>query len=125
MTKIYVAFHIGRGGSFNNAGHRTFIGEMTFAELVQKRSQYLFESNRDENGKFCKPYIHDGNGNFVTHDDFRKGLTGTLEFDTIYDTDIVKEISNCEDWELEVIQRDRGNHTISNDLKTYLENTLV
>ena len=105
--KIHVAFHVGRGGRFYNAGHKTFIGEMKFSDLVQKRSEYLFEKNRDEKGRFCSSYLTNGNGSFVT-DDSINDFTGRLDFDGDYDTDIVKEINDCTESEIDIISNSMG-----------------
>ena len=124
-SNIYVAFHIGRGGLFNNQGHKTFIGEMTFAELVHKRSEYLFEHNKDAKGKFCKPFLHSGDpyGLEVTTDDYKNGLTGKLNFDWDYDSDIVKDINDCSENELEIIAEstDYKSYDLINFLETYNE----
>lgn len=100
--KIIVAFHKGRGGKYHNAGHLTFIGEKNFQDLILMNSENIFEKNRDENGKFCNPYLTDWSGNNITDDDIR-GEVGTLDFDGQYDTDIAKYIEDCADWELEKI----------------------
>jgi hypothetical protein len=41
-NKTVVHFHIGRGGHFNNAGHRTFEGIATFQEVISEHSDKLF-----------------------------------------------------------------------------------
>lgn len=103
-SKIIVAFHIGRGGRFHNAGHVTFIGEKNFQDLIQMNSNELFERNRDERGQFCKPFLTDCSGNHVTDDDIR-GEVGKLEFDTIYDSDASGYIEDCPDWQIELIAK--------------------
>ena len=100
-NKIIVAFHIGRGGRFNNSGHVSFLGEKNFQELIQMNSNELFESNKDEYGKFCKPYLHH-NGNHVTDDDIQ-GEIGELNFDHGYDTDYCKYLDDCSENEIDVV----------------------
>jgi hypothetical protein len=34
QSKIIVAFHIGRGGRFHNAGHKTYLGEKEICEFL-------------------------------------------------------------------------------------------
>jgi len=41
-NKTVVHFHIGRGGHFNNAGHRTFEGIADFQEVILEHSDNLF-----------------------------------------------------------------------------------
>ena len=101
-SNIIVSFHIGRGGRFNNPGHATYIGEENFQELISLSSKNIFEHNRDEKGRFCKPFLTGGWGESVTHDDIR-GEVGSLEFDGHYDTDTAKNIEECTDSELEII----------------------
>lgn len=101
-NKIIVAFHIGRGGRFNNGGYVTFIGEKNFQDLIGLNSEHLFEQNR-VNGKFSKPYLTNLNGTIIVDSDEYNNEVGRLEFDTIYDTDYCKYIENCSDKELSII----------------------
>lgn len=117
--KIIVAFHTGRGGRFHNGGHVTFIGEKNFQDLILMNSNNLFEKNRDENGKFCKPYLTDDSGNHITDDDIR-GEVGTLDFDGQYDTDRAKYIEDCADWEIEKIAK--SSEYKSYELREWLSN---
>ena len=113
-NEIYVTFHIGKGGRFNNQGFKTFYSEQNFNQLVSAKMDKLFICNR-KNGKFCKPYIHDGNGNSfsLTNDDFKNGLTGILDLDGDYDKYITKNIYDCDDLEYELI---KNSHKFKNDL---------
>lgn len=117
---IIVAFHAGRGGRFHNAGHVTYLGEKNFQDLMNLNSDTLSIGNRDERGKFCKPYLTDGNGNRVTDDDIN-ALTGTLNFDYQYDTDWCDYIENISDESLAIIANDT-NHFKSHGLIDWLEN---
>lgn len=100
---IYVAFHIGRGGQFYNAGHTTFIGEFDFQTLMIKRSDHLFIQNRDEKGRFCAAFQTDLNGRTMVEAANMNCLEGRIEWDGNYDTDVVKLIENCTDSELRII----------------------
>jgi hypothetical protein len=46
-NKTVVHFHIGRGGRYNNAGHRTFEGIATFQEVISEKSDSLFYSREN------------------------------------------------------------------------------
>jgi hypothetical protein len=93
---IYLHFHIGRGGHYNNAGYVTFQGERDFQQLLSYRSEHLDEVNRDEKGRFCKPYLIDGAGNGIdAGDDWKTAKTGRLNFDNDYDTDDVVTFEEC------------------------------
>jgi hypothetical protein len=99
---------------------------MTFSKLINLRSEYLFEKNRDEKGRFCKPYLTDTNGNHVTDDDLNAD-TGKLDFDGDYDSDIVKNIDDCTDSEINVIAESREfkNYDIIKWLENYsIENNM-
>lgn len=100
--KLIVAFHVGRGGRFNNGGHKSYIGEKNLNDLIQMNGDNLFEQNR-VNGKFSKPYLTDLNGTIILDSEDYKKEVGYLEFDTIYDTDYCKYIEDCSDEELSLI----------------------
>ena len=101
-SSLIVSFHIGRGGRFYNAGHRTFIGEKDFQDLLNMEANNCFIHNRNDAGKFCKPFITDCSGNPVSDDDVNE-LTGTLDFDGQYDTSYAKVIDDCDEHELQII----------------------
>lgn len=117
--RIIVAFSIGRGGRFYNGGHITYIGEKNFQDLIYIRSNDLFERNRDEYGKFCKPYLADASGNVVSDDDYKNSLVGTLNFDNEYDTMTAMYIEDCGDETLEIIAK--SYEYKSPELRAYLE----
>lgn len=119
--KIIVAFHVGRGGRFYNPGHTTFIGEMNLQELVTKRSDYLFEVNRDFLGRFCKPFLTDCSGHVVLDSDSFNDEVGALDFDGTYDTDYCRYIEDCDEDELDII-RNSGEY-LSLELSEYLYGT--
>lgn len=76
-------FHVGRGGQFHNAGHRSLIGEFdTYDDAVRYiySRRTMFESNRDKKGRFCKKFFHDQSGHRVAeYGDM------TFDFDGTYD----------------------------------------
>lgn len=102
MKNNIVAFHIGRGGKFNNSGYISYIGEKNFQDLINLNSDNIFIANRDTKGRFCKPYIIDDSGNSITDDNIN-GDIGMLNFDEDYDTYYCKYIENCTDIELKRI----------------------
>jgi hypothetical protein len=123
--QIYVTFHVTRGGKFNNGGFKKFHSEQNFNELVSYFMDALFIQNRDKNGKFCKPFIHDGNGVSLTNDDWKNGLTGTLDFDGEYDTLITKNIVDCDELELQKIKDSQEFDFCSEELQQYINKNCV
>jgi len=102
-SRIVVAFHVGRGGQFHNPGHKTYKGEINFAQLCNSQNQYLYEVNRDSNGRFCRPYLIDAGGSTaVTPDDYGKDV-GVINYDFEYDKWICCYIDECDDSELMMI----------------------
>ena len=101
---IKVRFHIGRGGRFHNAGHKTYVG------TVNNLSDCFGESfiiSEDENGKTLPDSewrLVDGGGNVILSGrDEIEGETGILDWDGEYDTDIVRHLSECDDDEYQLI----------------------
>jgi hypothetical protein len=98
-----VAFHVGRGGRFHNAGFKTFIGEKKISDFTDD----LFIKDR-ENGKFCTPEYTDGGGNPV-------GLTvkeaeteiGIIDIDGGYNTTYTNFLSDCDENEIKLIIESR------------------
>jgi hypothetical protein len=102
QEKTIVAFHIGRGGRFNNQGHVRYIGEMNIEHFV-RRGNHIFFHNRDERGRFCKPYYADLNGNHLIFEEEAATGVGVLNFDNDYDTVYCKHIEDCSERELQLI----------------------
>lgn len=100
-----VSFHIGRGGRFHNAGHRTF------NPYVKRLSDCFSDSCtvfcEDEEGNPLpdeKWQLIDGGGNVVLEGRSAiESVTGILDWDGEYDTDIVKYLSECSEDELETV----------------------
>ena len=101
---IKVRFHIGRGGHFNNAGHKTYVG--TVNELSDCFGDSIVISE-DENGKPLPDSewrLVDGGGNVILSGrDEIESETGILDWDGEYDTDIVRKLSECDDDEYQLI----------------------
>ena len=119
-NKIIVAFHVGRGGRFNNQGHKSYIGEKDFQDLLNLNDANLFIYNRDwRTGKFITPFIADCNGNAVSDDNINS-LTGCLNWDNDYNTDYCQYIEECSEDELEIIAKD-SNIWKSFELRNWME----
>jgi len=118
QNRIIVSFHIGRGGRFYNNGHKSYLGEKTFKDLISMNEDSLYIVNRDEQGRFMRPTLFDGFSNVVSNDDI-DGLTGVLDFDGDYDTYIAKYIEYCTDQEIDLIKN--SNEWKSSELNEYLE----
>lgn len=86
-NELYLHFHIGRGGRFNNQGYKTFEGFESLQDLIRIKSDILFERNRDKRGRFCCKKLVDCNGNIVC--ETPNSYTGDLFFDGDYDSDCV------------------------------------
>ena len=99
-----VRFHIGRGGHFNNAGHKTYVG--TVNDLSDCFGDSIVFSE-DENGKPLPDsdwQLVDGGGNVIlTGRDEIESETGIIDWDGEYDTDIVRHLSECDDDEYQLI----------------------
>lgn len=108
-----VRFHIGRGGQFNNAGHKTYVG--TVNDLSDCFGDSIVFSE-DENGHPLPDSewrLVDGGGNVIlTGRDEIESETGILDWDGEYDTDIVRHLSECDDDEYQLIldTAERGGH---------------
>lgn len=102
---LKVRFHIGRGGQFHNAGHKTYVG--TVNGLSDCFGESTFIISEDENGKPLPDsewYLVDGGGNVILSGrDKIESDTGVLDWDGEYDTDIVRHLSECDDDEYQLI----------------------
>lgn len=108
-----VRFHIGRGGQFHNAGHKTYVG--TVNDLSDCFGDSIVFSE-DENGKPLPDsdwQLVDGGGNVIlTGRDEIESETGILDWDGEYDTDIVRYLEDCDNDEYQLIldTAERGGH---------------
>jgi len=94
-NKKIVAFHIGRGGRYYNAGHLSYIGEYEISHFIND----LFIQ---ENGEYF-----DGSENSVglTEKEVETGI-GRIDVDGLYDTTYCKFLDECNEEELELIAKD-------------------
>ena len=101
---IIVSFHVGRGGYHNNPGYKSF---NPYVHSIQDLFAYGFLNCEDEDGNPLPDdewTLTDQCGNIILEG--RKEIespVGILEWDTIYDTDIVKYIEDCTDEEIDLI----------------------
>lgn len=99
-----VRFHVGRGGQFNNAGHKTYVG--TVNDLSDCFGDSIVFSE-DENGNTLPDSewrLVDGGGNVILSGrDEIESDTGILDWDGEYDTDIVRYLEDCDDDEYQLI----------------------
>lgn len=117
-----VRFHIGRGGHFHNAGHKTFIG--TVDSLADCFGE-AFVISEDENGNTLPDsewQLIDGGGDVILsgRDDI-ESETGVLDWDGEYDTDIVRRLADCDDDEYQMIldAAERGEY-VDKDVLAYV-----
>ena len=115
-----VRFHIGRGGRFNNAGHKTYVG--TVNKLSDCFGDFCNIIDVDENGNPLSDsewQLEDGGGNVILSGrDEIESETGILDWDGEYDTDIVRKLSECDDDEYQMIldTEERGAYVEKNVL---------
>ena len=120
-NRIIVAFHVGRGGRFNNPGHVTYIGEKSLHDFLDDNR--LFYCDRDRNGRYCKPYYTDCNGNtMLTAEDIECNY-GTIGWDCGYDTTVCRPIEACEFYDIFLIIL--SDEVLSNALDKWLTEWLI
>ena len=102
--KTIVAFHIGRGGRFNNPGHKSFMPEVrTLRDCFGNSIIHNVDEDGNELPDEEWALIDDGSNIILQGREDIMSETGILEWDTIYDTDIVKYLEDCDDEELSLI----------------------
>lgn len=100
---IKVRFHVGRGGQFHNAGHKTYVGTVNGLSDCFGESTIII--SEDENGKPLPDSewsLVDG-GVILSGRDKIESDTGVLDWDGEFDTDIVRHLSECDDDEYQLI----------------------
>lgn len=104
---IYVSFHIGRGGNFNNAGHLSFHGEEDFQDLIRRCSDVCMIISEDEKGNTLPDadwrLVDTGSNVILEGREEIEAMTGRLEWDGIYDTDYVTTTDDLSEDEEELI----------------------
>lgn len=101
---LKVRFHIGRGGHFNNAGHKTYVGTVNGLSDCFGESSIIDVDDNGDKLPDSKWQLIDGGGNVIlTGRDKIESETGILDWDGEYDTDIVRKLSECDDDEYQMI----------------------
>lgn len=134
--KTLIAFHYGRGGRFNNAGHCEYYDVKNFGELLSRQSESIFHNTEDEQGNPLpddQQTITDGGGNVLVQG--AKAINsdeGELDFDGDYDRYVVCDLYDCDDQQGKALARAFENGEIwesdprYNDIKEYLiDNYLI
>ena len=120
IEKIYVSFHIGRGGHFHNPGFLTFVGEEDFQDLINRCSDVCMITNDEDEEGHALPdegwELVDNGGNVILQGrDKIEAKTGCLEWDGIYNTDYVTTTDNLSEKETEAIWKAYTNEEYMSD----------
>ncbi len=101
-----VCFHIGRGGRFYNAGHKSFNPNVEKLSDCFTENSFLYD--QDENGNAIPDSewrLCNGNGTVLLEGrDAIESETGCLDWDGEYDTDIVKPLNECDEKECQLLR---------------------
>ena len=121
-SKIYVSFHIGRGGHFHNPGHLSFHGEEDFQDLIRRCSDVCMIIDTDENDKPLADedwkLVDTGSNVILEGREEIEAMTGRLEWDTIYDTDYVTTTDDLSEAEEDAIwEAYKNEEYMSDELK--------
>lgn len=101
---VKVRFHIGRGGRFHNAGHKTYVGTVNSLSDCFGDSGIISEDENDTPLPDSEWQLIDSGGTVVLSGrDEIESDTGILDWDGEYDTDIVRHLSECDDDEYQMI----------------------
>lgn len=103
--KTIVAFNIGRGGRFHNGGYKTYMPYIS--HLSQCFNDKCIIISEDEEGNELPDEeweLIDGGSNVILRGcDAISNEVGILDWDTIYDTDIVKYLEDCDEEEMDIL----------------------
>lgn len=119
---LKVRFHIGCGGHFNNAGHKTYVGTVNGLSDCFGESSIIDVDDNGDKLPDSKWQLIDGGGNVIlTGRDKIESETGILDWDGEYDTDIVRKLSECDDDEYQMIldTEERGGY-VEKDVLAYV-----
>lgn len=88
-----VAFHVGRGGQFNNQGHLTFVGENKIGDFIED----LFWDTDDKGNALPDAELRKETGNLVgcTWKEVESGI-GRIDIDGDYNTTYTMKLSDVE-----------------------------
>lgn len=101
---LKVRFHIGRGGQFYNAGYKTYEGTVYGLPDCFGDAFVFSEDENDKTLPDSEWQLVDGGGNVILSGRNEiESETGILNWDGEYDTDIVRNLSECDDDEYQMI----------------------
>lgn len=113
---IIVCFHVGRGGYHHNPGYKTF---NPYTHSIQDFFDYGFLYYEDEDGNPLPDdewTLTDQGGNIILEGRQEiESPVGVLEWDGIYDTDIVRYIEDCDDEEIDILYNELINYKYMDD----------
>lgn len=100
MKKLFVRFHIGRGGRFNNQGHLSFVNEDNFQDLCRacgdKLNIIMFPDDEEDPFDLSSMLdesewriVDNASGRILVEGAAVCERTGTLDWDGEYNTDYV------------------------------------
>lgn len=123
---IIVCFHVGRGGYLNSPGQKIY---NPYVHNIQDLFEDGFLNCEDEDGNTLPDEewtLTDQCGNIILEGRYEiESPVGVLEWDTIYDTDIVKYIEDCTDEEMELIMEAFRNWEMEDkDLIELIDNSI-
>ncbi len=99
-----VCFHIGRGGRFFNAGHKSYNSHITCLQDCFGDGMVISEDEEGNELPEEQWQLVDGAGRAVlTGRTEIDSETGVLDWDGEYDTDIVKHLYDCTDEEYQIL----------------------
>lgn len=104
IENVNVCFHIGHGGHFHKAGCKSFNPNVNTLQDCFGDATIWSE---DENGNKLPDdewqIIDSGDNVILTGRELIESSTGVLDWDGLYDTDIVKPVSECTEDELTIL----------------------
>ena len=113
---ITVCFHVGRGGYHYNPGYKSF---NPYVHSIQDLFEYGFLNCEDEDGNPLPDdewTLTDQGENIILEGRQEiESPVGVLEWDGIYDTDIVRYIEDCTDDEIEILYNEFINYKYMDD----------
>ena len=126
---IIVCFHVGRGGYHHNPGYKTYNPYMKTIQDIYNSVDNCFINSEDEDGNELPDdewTLTDQGGNIILEGRQEiESPVGILEWDGIYDTDIVKYIEDCTDEEIELIMKAFRNWNMEDkDLIELIDNSI-
>ena len=116
---IIVCFHVGRGGYHHNPGYKTYNPYMKTIQDIYNSVDNCFINSEDEDGNELPDdewTLTDQSGNIILEGRHEiESPVGVLEWDTIYDTDIVRYIEDCDDEEIDILYNELINYKSMDD----------